>query len=806
MTNLKNALGKMAAIPQFFAWRLIWDAKERKFHKTPCFPDGSEYIMDARDPNNWQTYDDAQAVITRLRANDPARQYTLGFYLTRETGYWLLDVDKCVSSDGTWSPVASWLYNTLAGAGAMFEYSSSGTGIHLIGSSALPPERQIKPAGTGLELYSEGRGIAFGLSGEASGCADTPGEVASVMWHTVVPAYFPPKATNGIDIDGVGPRADWNGPRDDTDLLRRAMNSSSMGAKFGERATFADLFNGNREALAVAYPDGAGGVAESEADMALAMHLAFWTGCDADRMENLMRQSALYRPKWDEHATYLRKLTINNARATVSKVCQDKPVEPVGVTVTAAAPVSAVGQLIEGQLYVDAAGQLDLFRGCVYIVDDNKVFVPHEMGFHMLSAEQFSNKFGNYLFTKDKEGHIAKNAFEAFARSQIVKYPQADRAGFRPDLEPGCIFLHEGYTYVNTYIPFKPRRIVGDVSPFLRHVAMMLPVERDQQLLLSYLAACVQHKGVKFQWWPILQGMPGNGKSLLGESVSYALGGNFTHTPSSKELGEKFNDWLYEKLFIQVDEVRLPKGSPELMDLVKPMVTADRLQIESKGGKKRMRNVCANGYMTMNDKRNVLKEEGDRRFAIFYTAQQKDGDMERTGMTAEYMRGFVSWWRGDGRAIIAEWLHTFPIPVAMDPALNTRCPDTSSTVEVKVLSRDSAEEQILEAINEGAHGFKNGWVCWTRAKALFKYSIPNHSLETYLSRLGYIQHPGLGAKGYTNNGIFSEDGKQVRLYVTGDHYTITKNYSNAELSKIYENDQSSMRVAPPPPLQLVHSS
>jgi putative DNA primase/helicase len=38
----------------------------------------------------------------------------------------------------------------------------------------------------------------------------------------------------------------------------------------------------------------------SEADLALAGQLAFWCGGDPVRVDRLFRQSALYRPKWDE--------------------------------------------------------------------------------------------------------------------------------------------------------------------------------------------------------------------------------------------------------------------------------------------------------------------------------------------------------------------------------------------------------------------------------------------------------------------------------------------------------------------------
>jgi putative DNA primase/helicase len=43
----------------------------------------------------------------------------------------------------------------------------------------------------------------------------------------------------------------------------------------------------------------------SEADLAIANLLAFWTGPDPARIESLMRQSGLKRPKWDRHRTYL---------------------------------------------------------------------------------------------------------------------------------------------------------------------------------------------------------------------------------------------------------------------------------------------------------------------------------------------------------------------------------------------------------------------------------------------------------------------------------------------------------------------
>lgn len=817
MSNtLRHALGGMIEIPQWFVWRLTWSPVDDKYAKVPCFPDGSIYPMPAQDPKNWNTYATACDNLARLRTADTSHQYTLGFYLTANTGYWFLDVDKCIDRvTGEWSPVATWLYNTLPGAA--FEYSSAFSspatkyGIHLFGKGVLPYNHAIKPTGLNLELYHGGRGIAFGLTDSAHGDIDLPG-LDSIIYHTVCPAYFPTMVDTGPDVDRKGPRDDWRGPTDDEDLLRRAHLSSSMGARFGNRATFTDLFDGNWEVLHKAYVDEHGQFAESECDSALAMQLAFWTGCDGDRIERLMRRSALVRPKWNDHSTYLRKLTIAKACANVSKVLVDAPIEPAGVQVEEGGVVVAEGITIEGSTYLNADGQRELFKGCVYVVEANKVFVPKAMGFNLVTSDAFSNMFGNYSFIKDKEGKaMARNAFEAFARSTLVKYPYADRYGFRPNLAPGAIFEHQGYTYINTYIPFKPHRVAGDPSPFLRHVAMMLPDERDQQILLSYLAACVQHKGIKFMWCPVLQGMPGNGKSLLGNFVRYALGDDFVHAPPSKDISDKFNDWLYEKLFIQVDEVRVDRGQPEVMDTIKPMITDTRLQIQAKGGAKRMRTVCANFYMSMNFKRNLVKEVGERRFAIFYTAQQVAGDMERTGMTLTYMRGFLDWaFVQGGMAIVAEWLHTWTIPEELNPATTlTRCPDTSSEVEVATESRDSAEVEIIAAIEEGRQGFKGGWICWQRAQALFPYKMPPQTLEAYLYKLGYGPHPALSGKGQVTNPVFSEGNLRVRLYYKLSLTQIATISKQSEIVRSYVEAQIDsgtvvdVKLAPPPPLHLV---
>ena len=80
-------------------------------------------------------------------------------------------------------------------------------------------------------------------------------------------------------------------------------------AKFGSSATFQQLWEADPIALSQYFPDEAQDRSfdASAADMALFSHLAFWTGCNCERMNRLARMSGLVRAKWDEHKSYIRR-------------------------------------------------------------------------------------------------------------------------------------------------------------------------------------------------------------------------------------------------------------------------------------------------------------------------------------------------------------------------------------------------------------------------------------------------------------------------------------------------------------------
>lgn len=307
MDSFKHALGGMAHIPQFFIWRLEWDGVESKYKKIPCAHDGSAYAIDASLPANWTNYDTAQAIVETLRATAPADRtltYAIGWWMTPGCGYWFYDLDGVVV-DGALTPIASAMI--AAFPNAMVEFSSSRRGVHIFGSGNVPehstrPPAELRRAGYAWEFYTSGRGIAFGLDGKAQGCADARYDMAEF-----VARYFPKAAISDLSD---GRRPEWRGPADDDVLIERMLKARlSAAAAFGNKTSLPDLWAGNAPHT-------------SESDMALLSHLAFWCGCDAERMIRLMWRSGLKRDKWTSHRTYLT-LSAENAIAGCSAVYQE---------------------------------------------------------------------------------------------------------------------------------------------------------------------------------------------------------------------------------------------------------------------------------------------------------------------------------------------------------------------------------------------------------------------------------------------------------------------------------------------------
>ena len=270
---------ELKALPNWVCYRYFYDDGIDKYRKMPINPRDMEPAK-SNDPTTWADYD------TAVRAAEECDG--IGFMFSNSP-YFGVDIDgvrdeieRYKAGEDT---IIAEFVDTLQ---SYTELSRSGNGVHIICRGKLPPSGRRKG---NVEMYENGR--FFVMTG------DVAAEYADISDCTEAIKVLHEKYIGG----GTSPSASPALPPaelalTDSELLDRAKNAKN-GAKF------ARLYAG----------DISGYTSQSEADMALCNHLAYWTGCDAERMDRMFRGSGLFREKWlrEQSGTTYGALTIQKA-------------------------------------------------------------------------------------------------------------------------------------------------------------------------------------------------------------------------------------------------------------------------------------------------------------------------------------------------------------------------------------------------------------------------------------------------------------------------------------------------------------
>lgn len=725
---------------------------------------------DPHDPSWWMDADTCASVI----AENPNDHLRAGVVLSDADPYFLLDLDDCHTGTD-WTDGAKTIIGMFPTAAV--EVSINGKGLHIIGQcdGAKLQDRRNKfnLYGVECEFYRTKRFIALGHG--FSGTVD-------LDWTATLLNILPIReVVHHLTItDQTDP--EWSGPEDDDELIRLMTAARGSTAQmFGDKASVADLWNGNVEALAKSFPSMSGDTYDrSDADGALMAHLAFWTGKNTARMDRLFRRSALMRPKYEKHGNYdYAGHTISGAVSITRNVYQQseksKPQETVSLPgdETPETKLSPEGY---GEI-MSIEDQNRFFAGCAYIARDHAVLTPNGL---LLRPAQFKTIYGGHCFLMSADGsRPSYNAFEAFTENRVTRFPKVYRTRFKPALPFGKRVGADG---VNCYMPPVIDTREGDVTPVLDLLTKILPVERDRQIILSWMAALVQHPGVKFLWSPVLQGTKGNGKSIWSEILTYCVGEEYTWKPKPKKLDAQFNSFLRNRVFINVDEMHM-FSKYEILDTLKDYITGTTQEVEQKGIDSQMdSDYCANWFFSCNPKDAVIKERDDRRFAVFFTAQQSREDMVRDGMLTDgYFPKLWHWLRSEGGfAFMRHFLLNYPIHPEFNPAEGCfLAPETSSTMEAVSASYGAAEQHIQEAIEAETPGFRNGWLSTAKVTELLKENGIKRSPKKIASM---IEGMGFDFRCRSTRLLMHEGNAKPRLYslptITGglDEYEKAQGY------------------------------
>lgn len=285
---------EMQQYDQWICWTLRRNPETGKDDKIPC--DTLGHSISVMDRTQWMSYEQASST-----------QYPVGFVFTPDDPFVFIDLDDCIDSHGPNEfarGVMGWF------PGAFQERSVSRRGLHLFlkGSEAIIGKHKTKSAQyPGLEVYTQGRFCAIngvGTSGEMLDFSD--------RLEQFVTAFGLETATDLPVLDAQAARENYTGPANDLDLIRLMLNSGgSAGQAFGDKCHIRDLWSGDAQVIAKHFPPNGPDRAwdYSAADMALMNHLAFWTGCEPQRMLNLFSMSAIYRgDKYAKRPDLLKRL------------------------------------------------------------------------------------------------------------------------------------------------------------------------------------------------------------------------------------------------------------------------------------------------------------------------------------------------------------------------------------------------------------------------------------------------------------------------------------------------------------------
>ena len=764
-TTLSQALGGVLSIPQFFIYRLVWNPAKNKYEKTPCYGTGQAL---GKDEHPRHLTDNATAVanLERLRARDGHDAWTLGFWVTRSTGYWFLDADNCLdTTTGQLSDVANYLLQALPGA--FVEWSSSKRGLHWVGRGLVPAHssRLAEAQAAGLEFYTDERGIAFGLSGLATGCADTDHTqaIGVIAGHWFKPNELTMNAPSGVD-------AAYRGPYDDGELLAKAMASRSVDSMVKAKASFADLWNRNVAVLQVTYPTNEPGkeFGESEADQALAFLLAFWTGRDAARIERLMLQSKLVREKWDTnvHATYLAG-TIAKACAGCSKVYvlpEVKHVMPVATTEDARVNSDALQQRVlqadEMALRNDvipaiAADRtiemLDRERLASLVKDRFADFmIPVSIGQcrKMLRSEKLVEQAadaaalpfalehvyveqGDVFFNIKTADMLSRTAFQARYNREMPPKQNGDREDaakwclerwgtptvhdtmYVPAREP--VFHHGGRQYANLYSA-STLPAVADYTPegveaihlFAKHLELFCDKRPEvYHGLLAWMAFNVQNPGRKIRFAPLLKGIAGDAKSVIPQVLKAAMGAR-----NVSEVGPKlvtnsggFTDWAHGACVIALEEMLMQgKERYAIANAIKENITNDYVTINRKHrGQLPIINI-SNFIGSTNHNNAVPLEDGDRRWWVIFSAFGSMADIAKLHGVDDFPSYFGKVFKSTEAhpGQWRRWLLELQIPEWFNP--DGHAPVTDEKAQMLQSGEDETHSIARQVIDAGAIG------------------------------------------------------------------------------------------------------
>ena len=553
--NYQNIPQELRNLKQWGLFELKWVEARKKNTKIPINPyDGS--AGKSNDPNTWSDFDTAMRAL-----NDVERADGLAFYFAN--GYVGLDIDHIDSNLDDWRAGDNDPNNLVnkfqdLTDNTYMEVSQSGTGIHAIFKGKIPGKRRRKG---NYEMYQTGR--FFALTGNNIIPDPTIKSMSDDEMKTIYEFLF--GKDNVVQLhsesDNITP----------VDLsVAEIIHSAENSAKTGTRFTM--FMKGGWEQFYSSH---------SEADMAFANDLAFWTGRDFHKMDTIFRNSSLMREKFDEkhgavtYGTSLLNKAINETQNIYNPECDSQDSESSYTFSFNEDKTKKImprswddqgrGLRMRDQfatvLKFNAVDKKWFFFNGSYWQEDignQRVELAAERVANSIKKEQpelsFSTKTDEdkainewYRFQKDSRSHMAKmHMIDEFKKYAIVKHGEFDKEDMLLNTESGYVDLSNGELHDHDIDKKFSHQTLAEYSDNVDAPLwekFLNQIFNNDEELIHYVQKAIGYSftgSVDEQCLFILNGRGRNGKSVFSNVVS-DVAGNYAKQMNVQTIVAKKN-------------------------------------------------------------------------------------------------------------------------------------------------------------------------------------------------------------------------------------------------------------------------
>ena len=386
---------------------------------------------------------------------------------------------------------------------------------------------------------------------------------------------------------------------------------------------------------------------------------------------------------------------------------------------------------------------------------------------YSIKREAFNAKYNRHNDVKHAEmiaSDYALNVCELLTVVDKMYWPSA-----------AITFEYDNKLMLNSYVDsgYKPVAIDDGnkrvIDLFLTHISNVLVCEREQRILIDWLAYVVQNAGKRINWAILLQGAQGTGKSYFAKLLEWVLGTNAKSLDPSA-LGERFTGWAHGSVVNIVEEIRI-KGDDKwrIMDRLKPFITNSMIQIEEKGRDHRTVPNFTNYLLLTNYKDALPITNDDRGFCVMYGRIQNEQELfdyfGGRDAASDYFETLFSESEKHAGALKTYLLNH---KISEDFKPQGRAPDTESRQQMIQATISPEQCSVEDLINKHDCAVINGLILditWLAKQCEIDGEMlpPTRTLAHILNDMGYQQI----------------EGRRLKIQKTGNyHYVWHKNPRN----------------------------